>query len=110
LSRRTICYVRHPQLVRTRGDEAPVHQIRRRPLPAIALCGHHEPATSTHAAQARHTHQPRHALASDTRTLITQLRMNVRAAVVAVGGDMDGANALEDTPSVRQATLTGIVA
>ncbi len=108
-------HVGHPQLIRARGGERALDQIRRRPLFGITPGRHHETAASTDATEARSAHQAGDPLASNARTFITQLGMNVGTAVVAIGHGMNGANTLSQhrvrhCPRRGRTLLPGVVA
>src|SRR5688500_11880468 len=58
------------------------------------MCRYHEAAAATDAPNAGVTHHARDSLASDTSARISQFRMDVGTAVVAIRSHMDCANAL----------------
>src|SRR5580700_7817816 len=80
-SRRTVGDIRHPQSIRRGGIEAALHQIDRFLGLRIGLCRDDIPPQCC-ALEPGSAHQPRHALAPDTNTVIVgQLGMDVRRAV-----------------------------
>ncbi len=105
--------VRDPPLVRCRGGEVPIQQIRRTGGVPVRDRGAY-PAATDPAPHAKHSHQPIHLPGRHDQPLIAQIRDHLQPPVHALGRACRGQQCIDDhsiraIPRRRQTSLHGSV-
>jgi len=84
---RDVGHIRHPQLVDVSDRKLPAHQIRRRSVAQITLCGSVETAPPSHAPHRRLTHQSGNTLSGGQNACVLLFRADAWHAIRFITGD-----------------------